>query len=156
MIGWAKPTPVNPRNFKKLMKYDILTSVAGPVSNMLVALAALILMVVLARVPGGRTALWDPENAGGSILVPIMALLFSTIVINVILAVFNLIPVPPLDGSHVIRHFLRGSALTVYDNVGRFGILILFVISWQTGLIVSLYRPPLTLMVLILRALTSS
>src|SRR5438270_5988173 len=45
MIGWAKPTPVNPRNFKKLMKYDILTSVAGPVSNMLVAIAALVLIV---------------------------------------------------------------------------------------------------------------
>src|SRR5216684_4112938 len=67
MIGWAKPTPVNPRNFKKLMKYDILTSVAGPVSNILVAIAAVALMAILARVPGGRTALWSPENAGGSI-----------------------------------------------------------------------------------------
>ena len=118
VIGWAKSTPVDPRNFKHYVRDDILTSVAGPVSNFLTAAAAVIGLIVVAhasqvgrlvvsRWPGGPR----PETSLRSsppmrAIVPIGALLYAAMEINVLLGVFNLIPIPPLDGSHVIRYFL--------------------------------------------------
>ncbi len=118
MIGWAKPTPVNPLNFgKDHVKADIMTSIAGPISNLLVASGSVVVLAVLFRLHGGL----------GSASEPLERLFTEALYINVLLAVFNMIPVPPLDGSHVIRHFLSGSALAVYDRIGVFGLLLLFV-----------------------------
>lgn len=132
IIGWAKPTPVNTRNFKKLVKYDVLTSLAGPASNLLLAAGSLLVLVIIAAVSRTASELIrgvaaGHVNPGGqSILVPVVLLLYTMLQINVLLAVFNVIPIPPLDGSHVLRHFLSGAALAVYDNIGRFGLLLLF------------------------------
>src|SRR5437588_8259637 len=90
LIGWAKPTPVNPRNFKKLVKYDILTSVAGPLSNLVVAIAAVIGMAVVKLAAHGEPG---PESS----LAPVWLLLEAFMYINVLLAVFNILPIPPLD-----------------------------------------------------------
>lgn len=137
VIGWAKPTPVDPRNFKHYVRDDILTSVAGPVSNFLTATIAVMGLLIIARtsllghylVPAlasgasmGEVAAALPGNSG--LVVPVALLLYAGLVINVLLGVFNLIPIPPLDGSHVIRHFLSAGALRIYDNIGIWGLVI--------------------------------
>lgn len=120
MIGWAKPTPVNPRNFKNLVADDIAVSVAGPVSNFLVVIFALAVLFILGTL-GRATSL----GVRDSILTPLVMMFFWLAEINVLLGVFNLIPLPPLDGSHVLRHALSGSALRVYDAVGTIGLMVL-------------------------------
>ena len=145
LLGWAKPTPVDPRNFKNPMFDDILTSVAGPVSNFIVATGALLLLggIVLSSAAGSSlvTGLIAGDNlsSSDSILAPVATLLFELMFINIVLAVFNLIPVPPLDGSHVLRHFLPDSARNIYDRIGIFGLLALVYLA--PGLITGLLRP---------------
>jgi Zn-dependent protease len=130
VLGWAKPTPVDPRNFRNPLLDDILTSVAGPVSNFIVATGAVLLLWIISLTSvTGRSIIHGlgPADAGlaTSVLEPTVQLALSFIEINVVLAVFNLIPVPPLDGSHVIRHFLSDSVRRVYDSIGIFGLLAL-------------------------------
>ena len=131
MLGWAKPTPVDPRNFKHPVRDDILTAVVGPISNFLVAGVATVLLVAVKHsslfglevVTGVLMGEVPPDS--NSILVPICLLLRELLLINVVLAVFNLIPVPPLDGSHVLRHFLPDSMRRAYDTVGWVALLAL-------------------------------
>jgi Zn-dependent protease len=127
VLGWAKPTPVDPRNFRNKVRDDILTAIVGPISNFLVAGAATAVLVVIEVIsPMGRAViLGEVSMESNSILVPLCLLLYELMVINVVLAVFNLIPVPPLDGSHVVRHFLPAATLRVYDTVGWVGLLAL-------------------------------
>ena len=132
LLGWAKPTPVDPRNFRRPVFDDILTSVAGPVSNFIVATGALILLgaISLTSATGHgvvRGLAVGPFSGGGpdSALLPIATMLYVLMYINVVLAVFNLIPMPPLDGSHVLRHFLPESIRLVYDRLGFFALLAL-------------------------------
>ncbi len=135
VIGWAKPTPVDPRNFKNPVGDDILTSVAGPVSNFLVAASTVVLMFVIAKSSAEGHGLVSTMPftyrmgitgmGGSSFLIPLTLFLYELMLINVVLGVFNLIPVPPLDGSHVLRHFLSESVRRAYDAVGIFGLLAL-------------------------------
>jgi Zn-dependent protease len=141
VIGWAKPTPVDPRNFKNPVRDDILTSVAGPVSNFIVATAATILLGAIALLaPGGRMlvqATLAGYIVGSAALAPLALLLNQFLIINVLLAVFNLIPVPPLDGSHVLRHALPDKVRGYYDRLGIFALmaLVFFGGSWLMALI---------------------
>jgi len=129
LLGWAKPTPVDPRNFKNPVLDDILTAVVGPTSNFLVAAATVLVLGGLAFLaPGGWPILHGVVNgymASDSLFVPVDLLLYDLMIINVVLGVFNLIPVPPLDGSHVLRHFLPERVRQVYDMAGIFGLMAL-------------------------------
>ena len=132
VIGWAKPTPVNPRNFRNVMRDDILTSLAGPTSNMMVATATVVLLILIKHlVPGGLS-----EN---SPLEPVVLLLYECMVINVLLACFNVIPIPPLDGSHVLRHFLPERLMRAYQMFGIVGLILLF---WWGRPILTLLMAP--------------
>jgi len=155
VIGWAKPTPVDPRNFKNPVRDDILTSVAGPVSNFIVATAATILLgAIEVLAPGGRMLVQGSLAGfvmGNASLAPVTLLLSQFLIINVLLAVFNLIPVPPLDGSHVLRHLLPDGVRQVYDSIGMFALMAL--VFFGGGLIMALIRPVLNFYQAILMAI---
>ena len=132
VIGWAKPTPVDPRNFKDPVKADIMTSIAGPASNfILTAIGFGLFAGVLSVSAEARTVLRSlaAGEAGAvadpSFMVPITVFLFYLIVINVLLGIFNLVPLPPLDGSHVVRHLMPEEARRAYDTVGMIALFAL-------------------------------
>jgi Zn-dependent protease len=140
LVGWAKPTPVTSRNFKNYKRDDILVTLAGPASNLLSATVALILLIVIKHIlppedPTIRTAVAIAQHAPGiateglPALFPIALFLYFVIFINLLLFVFNLIPLPPLDGSHILRHFLPYRAAQLYDRIGMFSLIILFLIG---------------------------
>ena len=130
-FGWAKPTPVDTRNFKNQVKDDILTAVAGPVSNFLTAFVA---VVVLAIIVHGSTMPISQHARTATTAEALATLFYDAMWINVILAVFNLIPLPPLDGSHVIRHFLSYNALRVYDRIGYVGLIVVIFVLPMIGI----------------------
>jgi Zn-dependent protease len=124
LIGWAKPTPVITRNFKKIVRDDNLTTLAGPFSNLILVCVALVALIVMAKVvPNGgeivqlsfaaALRLADPSQAH-----PVALLLSLAILINLSLFFFNLLPIPPLDGSRVVRNMLPYNAVRVYDRIG--------------------------------------
>ncbi len=127
IFGWAKPVPIDPRKFRDFRGGDIRVSLAGIVSNLILAVVFTLLVVVFIKLQGILPA---GESALGFL---IRTAQFG-ILINLILAIFNLVPIPPLDGSHVLYHFLPRGWRAGYQRVGRYGVLILI------GL-VYLYRP---------------
>jgi Zn-dependent protease len=139
LLGWAKPCPVTTRNFKNIRRDDIITTLAGPVSNLLMALAALILLLVLKHIgaDGIRSVIsamliakhYPLPTDGLSNLFPIALLLYYGVVTNLLLFVFNLIPIPPLDGSRILRYFLPYEVEKMYDRIGMFGILLVFFVG---------------------------
>ena len=149
IFGWAKPTPVDPRNFRKPVLDDILTSVIGPISNFVIATASLILLALISLTsPLGHRLVADRAlyqagllTAPDSPLVPLIWFMDIMMWLNILLGVFNLIPVPPLDGSHVLRHFLAEPIRRVYDTLGIFGLLLL-VLKGQP-LLAALINPPI-------------
>jgi Zn-dependent protease len=138
LVGWAKPTPVTTRNFKNLRRDDILTTLAGPLSNLAAAAAATLLLVVLAKLSGPGAAMVRELASGmpgpglnpGNPAVPVAMILYIAVWLNLILAVFNLIPLPPLDGSHILRHFLPYKALRFYDSIGMLGLIAFFFLGY--------------------------
>ena len=124
LVGWAKPTPVITRNFRKIVRDDNLTTLAGPASNLLIVLVAFcVLAGISVAVPGGH-ALVLSSFAGGiaqgvpSGLEAFTLLAGLAIRINLALCFFNLLPIPPLDGSRVVRNMLPYNAVQAYDRIG--------------------------------------
>lgn len=110
IFGWGKPVMVNPRNFSNWKRDDILVSMAGPASNLAICLIIAILGGILMR--------FEPQFGG---------LIIQVLMINSILIIFNLLPIPPLDGSHVMKH-LVGMSEETYARIAMWGILILLVV----------------------------
>ncbi|ABF42859.1 peptidase M50 [Candidatus Koribacter versatilis Ellin345] len=132
-IGWARPTPVEPRNFRRPVRDDILVTLAGPASNLFLVIVFGFLLkglVIFARTHQ------IPES-----MEPLLYLSEAVVFINILLFVFNLLPIPPLDGSHVVRHFLSPDAQRVYDRVGTYGLMLFFIASWYFNILGVLIHP---------------
>ncbi len=138
--GWAKPVPINPRNFRNPRKGMAITAAAGPIANLLIALAFMILYkiaVYAIAIPMGGV----PETG---ILYILLELLFNVMWVNVGLAVFNLFPIPPLDGSRIVGLFLPERIyyqITRYEQYIMYGFMALIMftsildgpLSWCMG-----------------------
>lgn len=118
LFGWAKPVPVRPRNFRDYRKGDILVSLAGVAANLVLAVVFTLFIVLVIHL--GR---WMPSLSPA--LDPARDVAWFGVLINLILVFFNLIPIPPLDGSHVLYHVLPPKLGARYRQAGRFGMLIL-------------------------------
>ena len=123
LIGWAKPTPVITRNFRKIVRDDNLTTLAGPFSNALIVLVEFtILAVISLGGPGLHQMVLDTFEGGLNMAVPsglqaFVLIAILAIEVNLSLFVFNLIPIPPLDGSRLVRNMLPYNAVVQYDRI---------------------------------------
>lgn len=135
LFGWAKPVPVDPRNFRKYRRGDILVSLAGVGANL--ALVAVFTGLMVAALWLGR---WAP--GAGSVAEVVYRMGALGVILNLILIFFNLIPLPPLDGSHVLYHLLPRGVREPYRSAGRYGLLILMgLIFLAPGLLSALLWP---------------
>ncbi len=121
-FGWAKPVPVDPRYFKRPKQGMALTALAGPVSNLLLALLA----VFLSRELYARGA-WMPMGIRVSLF---QFLLYTLAPLSIGLGLFNLLPIPPLDGSKVLGAFLPDRAFFGLMRYERYGMFLLLALSW--------------------------
>lgn len=123
MFGGAKPVPVDPRKYRNYVRGDIIVSLAGIATNL--ALAVLFVPLIIGL---GLIARQVGVLADSIALVQVM--LLYGIMINLILAAFNLMPIPPLDGSHVIKHVLPLRAAIAYQRFSRYGLLLLIALLY--------------------------
>jgi Zn-dependent protease len=136
VFGWAKPVPVNPYNLRHPRRDHLWISFAGPIANLATAAAALVVFLVLKRLTSGLTS-------SSFIAKPISGLfliLIFTLVINISLAVFNLIPVPPLDGSGILSGLLSDSAAAKYDRLRPYGFILILVLVY-TNILTVIFNP---------------
>jgi Zn-dependent protease len=122
-LGGAKPCPVNPANFRNYRRGDIIVSLAGVTMNLLLAVLSVLLFLLLGV--AGRAL---PDST--VVLALLQQMLGISVWLNVILVFFNLLPIPPLDGSHVVMHFLPHAVALQYVRLARFGILLLVLLSF--------------------------
>ena len=135
LFGWAKPVPVNPNNFREPVWSDIRVSLAGIVSNLILAVICALILAATFRLEAAT---------GLGALGYVAAAADYGIIINIVLAVFNLVPIPPLDGSHVVYHLLPPSLREGYRKVGGYGLLILMALFIMApGQIWALITPPI-------------
>lgn len=135
LIGWAKPTPVITRNFKKIVRDDNLVTLAGPASNLLLALGGFLGLVIIIL----TTRSVPVHHTLDSSVDALSALCDLGIQVNLALFVFNLLPIPPLDGSHILRNFLPYKMAAAFDQIGILSYLLMFFVG---SAVINVVMPP--------------
>jgi Zn-dependent protease len=136
MIGWAKPVETNPLRWRNKDLANISVSAAGPISNFLLAFAIFVAMKIMIMsgmvAPGYIEPFTYIQPAPGQPdwVLPVCTFLSLMLILNVALAIFNLIPIPPLDGSHVLETLLPDSLKDVYDQIRPYSWIILLGLLW--------------------------
>jgi Zn-dependent protease len=130
MFGWAKPVQTNPLAWRDKTKANIMVSAAGPASNAILAIIAFVTLKIMLLtgvvIPVGQfTQLVGPLTTQASLLVPISKLLSIMLSLNIMLCLFNFIPVPPLDGSHILESLLPYEMAQAYNQIRPFGAILL-------------------------------
>jgi Zn-dependent protease len=138
MFGWAKPVQTNPLLWRDKTKANIMVSAAGPISNFILATIAFVVMKVMllsgTMGPPAKLSYFHvigpgPDSAG--FMEALATLLSVMLLLNITLALFNLIPVPPLDGSHVLESILPYEMAQAYDQIRPFGFILLLALMWM-------------------------
>ena len=127
-FGWAKPVPVNSRYFKNPKRDVAIVALAGPVSNLIAAFLGAVIVAAM--------EVFMPVNGFTSFLYNVV---YYYVVVNITLAAFNLIPVPPLDGSRIVAAFLSDRALSIYYRYQRIFVMAIFVLMLSGALSGPLY-----------------
>ncbi len=138
IIGWAKPVPVSIARLRGNWRRKFMViAAAGPASNLVMAAIAAIVVRILGPVESGGDAI-------AASVANRLELLFETgVYVNVLLAVFNMVPVPPLDGGNVLSGLLSGAAANAFDSLRPYGFLILYGLM-LTGMLTTIISPPAT------------
>jgi len=131
LLGWAKPVQTNPLMWRDKTRANITVSAAGPISNFILATVAFIvskflIMSGLLYVRGGYYTLVSPATEEAGLMAPLSVFLSVMLLLNIGLGVFNLIPIPPLDGSHVLEEILPASMAEAYNQVRPYGFMLLY------------------------------
>ncbi|PYS65170.1 MAG: site-2 protease family protein [Acidobacteria bacterium] len=145
LIGWGKPTPVNPLRWRRKDLANVMVSIAGILANLTIAIVALVLFKIAFQ----YSHLFDEGAALSSVSEPVGLFLFTCLRVNVSLAVFNLVPIPPLDGSKVLWTLLPDSMKPALEALERFGFIILLLMV-SSGVLNTLFAPVMRLVLYLL------
>jgi Zn-dependent protease len=155
LLGWAKPVQTNPLMWRDKTRANISVSAAGPISNFILAAVAFIVIKVLigtgtVYLRGGYYTLVEPIAQDAGFMAPLSVLLSVMLLLNVGLGVFNLIPVPPLDGSHVLEELLPASMTEAYAQIQPYGFMLLYGLMFL-GVFRAIFIPMYEFIVILLR-----
>jgi Zn-dependent protease len=155
LLGWAKPVQTNPLLWRDKTRANIAVSAAGPISNFILAAIAFIVIKVLIAagtvyLRGGYYTLVMPLEQQSTFMAPLSVLLSVMLLLNIGLGVFNLIPVPPLDGSHVLEELLPYSMSEAYNQIRPYGFMLLYGLMFL-GVFGAIFVPIYNLVLILLQ-----